>query len=326
MARGGRRPSTTWTPVCSPTTPPSLERRAAAESRASSRPRRSLASSPRSAPSSASRSAPRRCPDARLAPRAAARLPEAPKQEEIEAELERFGSGDPLAIRNRALAELVYSRASAARRPSTSTSPTWSSTRKRVASEARAARSASCPLGEEAAYWVALWLRERPKLARGAHDALFISARGRRLRHEHAPEALPTPAPPPARLRDAPAGGRCRPEDDPGAARPQLAFDHADRTATSTRSASGRSMTAPTRDPELEGFLALSTARLAPRTVEAYRRDLEALARLARPTRRRLSRPRSSSATSPSSAHKASPGQRSPGASRRSAPSSAISS
>lgn len=37
-------------------------------------------------------------------------------------------------------------------------------------------------------------------------------------------------------------------------------------------------MTERTRDPELEGFLALSAARLAPRTVEAYRRDLEALA------------------------------------------------
>lgn len=37
-------------------------------------------------------------------------------------------------------------------------------------------------------------------------------------------------------------------------------------------------MTARTRDPELEGFLALSAARLAPRTVEAYRRDLDALA------------------------------------------------
>jgi integrase/recombinase XerC len=37
------------------------------------------------------------------------------------------------------------------------------------------------PLGEEAAYWVALWLRERPKLVRGANDALFVSARGRRL-------------------------------------------------------------------------------------------------------------------------------------------------
>ena len=37
-------------------------------------------------------------------------------------------------------------------------------------------------------------------------------------------------------------------------------------------------MTARTRDPELQGFLALSAARLAPRTVEAYRRDLDALA------------------------------------------------
>ena len=38
-------------------------------------------------------------------------------------------------------------------------------------------------------------------------------------------------------------------------------------------------MTAPTRDPELEAFLALAAARLAPRTVEAYRRDLKALSR-----------------------------------------------
>lgn len=36
-------------------------------------------------------------------------------------------------------------------------------------------------------------------------------------------------------------------------------------------------MTERTRDPELEGFLALSAARLAPRTVDAYRRDLVAL-------------------------------------------------
>ena len=37
-------------------------------------------------------------------------------------------------------------------------------------------------------------------------------------------------------------------------------------------------MTAPTPDPELDAFLALSAARLAPRTVEAYGRDLAALA------------------------------------------------
>jgi integrase/recombinase XerD len=36
-------------------------------------------------------------------------------------------------------------------------------------------------------------------------------------------------------------------------------------------------MTAPIRDPDVEGFLALLAARRAPRTVEAYRRDLTAL-------------------------------------------------
>jgi integrase/recombinase XerD len=35
-------------------------------------------------------------------------------------------------------------------------------------------------------------------------------------------------------------------------------------------------MTARTRDPEIESFLAVSAARLAPRTVDAYRRDLTA--------------------------------------------------
>jgi site-specific recombinase XerD len=38
------------------------------------------------------------------------------------------------------------------------------------------------PLGEEAAYRLALYLRDaRPALARGADDAMFLSARGRRL-------------------------------------------------------------------------------------------------------------------------------------------------
>jgi integrase/recombinase XerD len=42
--------------------------------------------------------------------------------------------------------------------------------------------------------------------------------------------------------------------------------------------ASAASMAAPIPDPELDAFLALSAARLAPRTVEAYRRDLTKLA------------------------------------------------
>ena len=36
-------------------------------------------------------------------------------------------------------------------------------------------------------------------------------------------------------------------------------------------------MTDPTQDPEVEGFLALLAARRAPKTVDAYRRDLRAL-------------------------------------------------
>lgn len=38
-------------------------------------------------------------------------------------------------------------------------------------------------------------------------------------------------------------------------------------------------MRTPSRDPELEGFLALAATRLSPRTVESYRRDLEDFAR-----------------------------------------------
>jgi hypothetical protein len=107
------------------------------------------------------------------------RLPEALKQEEIEAELERFASGDPLASepRSRRACLLGGPPQPGGGRPDLATS---SSTRKgRV--RGKGGKERVVPLGEEAAYWVSLWLRERPKLARGAHDALFISARGRRL-------------------------------------------------------------------------------------------------------------------------------------------------
>jgi integrase/recombinase XerD len=46
----------------------------------------------------------------------------------------------------------------------------------------------------------------------------------------------------------------------------------------STHADSERSMTERTPDPEIESFLAVSAARLAPKTVEAYRRDLTVLA------------------------------------------------
>jgi site-specific recombinase XerD len=120
-------------------------------------------------------------PDARLAPGRPRRLPEAPKQEEIEAELERFASGDPLAIRNRALAELVYSAGLRSQEAVDLDLADVEFDQEALRIRGKGGKERVVPLGEEAAYWVALWLRERPKLARGAHDALFISARGRRL-------------------------------------------------------------------------------------------------------------------------------------------------
>jgi site-specific recombinase XerD len=120
-------------------------------------------------------------PDARLAPRRPRRLPEAPKQEEIEAELERFASGDPLAIRNRALAELIYSAGLRSQEAVDLDLADIEFDQEALRVRGKGGKERVVPLGEEAAYWVALWLRERPKLARGAHDALFISARGRRL-------------------------------------------------------------------------------------------------------------------------------------------------
>ena len=50
------------------------------------------------------------------------------------------------------------------------------------------------PLGEEAAFWTARYLRDaRPQLARGAVDALFLSARGRRLDTSVLRRTLPHP-------------------------------------------------------------------------------------------------------------------------------------
>ncbi len=50
-----------------------------------------------------------RVPDASFAPRRPRRLPDAPRPEEVDGELEALTGEVPLAIRNRALVELVYS-------------------------------------------------------------------------------------------------------------------------------------------------------------------------------------------------------------------------
>jgi len=123
-------------------------------------------------------------PDIPLAPRRTRRLPNAPKLREVEELLAAAGSGDDvLSLRNRALLELVYS---AGLRSSEAVGLDLGDVdfEQEIVhiQNGKGAKDRVVPLGEEAGHWVARYLAEaRPKLARGAENALFLSARGRRL-------------------------------------------------------------------------------------------------------------------------------------------------
>jgi len=111
------------------------------------------------------------------------RLPDAPKAEEIDVLLGGFGDDGPLGIRNRALLELVYS---AGLRSSEAVQLDLGDVdfeQEHVhVRHGKGGKERIVPLGEEAAHRVARYLHEaRPQLARGADNALFLSARGRRL-------------------------------------------------------------------------------------------------------------------------------------------------
>jgi site-specific recombinase XerD len=134
-----------------------------------------------------------RVPDARLAPRRPRRLPQAPKREEVDAELERLRGDGPLAIRNRALAELVYSAGLRSREAVDLDLADVDFDGEAVRVLGKGGKERVVPLGEEAAYWVGRWLQVRPQLATGAENALFISARGRRLDTSTLRRLLPHP-------------------------------------------------------------------------------------------------------------------------------------
>ena len=142
-----------------------------------------------------------RVPEARLAPRRPRRLPEAPKLRDIDAELESLEGETPLALRNRALVELVYSAGlRSAEAVGLDLGDVDFEQELVHVRNGKGAKDRVVPLGEEAAAWVARYLRvARPSLARDANDALFLSARGRRLDTS----TLRRLAPHPHRLRHA---------------------------------------------------------------------------------------------------------------------------
>jgi integrase/recombinase XerC len=127
---------------------------------------------------------PSRVPEVTFKARAARRLPDAPKVEEVEQLLEKLGSEDgPLALRNRALLELVYSAGLRSAEAVGLDVGDIDHEQERVHVRlGKGAKERVVPLGEEAADWIARYVRDaRPLLARSPENALFLSARGRRL-------------------------------------------------------------------------------------------------------------------------------------------------
>jgi len=137
---------------------------------------------------------PERVPDASFAPRRPRRLPESPRLEEVDAELDRLGADGPLGLRNRALVELVYSAGLRSAEAVGLDLGDVDFEQELVHVHGKGDKDRTVPLGEEAGHWLARYLREaRPELARGAENALFLSARGRRLNTSTLRRLLPHP-------------------------------------------------------------------------------------------------------------------------------------
>jgi site-specific recombinase XerD len=114
-----------------------------------------------------------RVPDVSFAPKRPRRLPDAPKTSEVDASF---------AIRNRALLELVYSAGLRSHEAVGLDLGDVDFDQEHVHVRGKGGKERVVPLGEEAALRLARYLHEaRPQLVRGAENALFVSARGRRL-------------------------------------------------------------------------------------------------------------------------------------------------
>ena len=125
---------------------------------------------------------PAHVPEGSFAPRRPRRLPHAPRPAEVDAVLEAAEGQGPLALRNRALLELVYSAGLRSREAVTLDLHDVDFEQEHVHVHGKGGKERVVPLGEEAAHWLGRYLRDaRPELVRGAEAALFLSARGRRL-------------------------------------------------------------------------------------------------------------------------------------------------
>ena len=137
---------------------------------------------------------PSRVPDAALAPRRPRRLPVAPKPAEVDSLLEALCRDGPLGLRNRALFELVYSAGLRSAEAVGLDLQDVDFEQELVHVRGKGGKERTVPLGEEAAFRLTRYLREgRPELACDAENAVFISARGRRLDTSALRRLVPNP-------------------------------------------------------------------------------------------------------------------------------------
>ncbi len=137
---------------------------------------------------------PSRVPDLALNGRRRRRLPHAPKPDETDLLLEALSGVDPLAIRNRAIFELVYSAGLRAQEAVDLTLADIDFEQEAILVRGKGGKERVVPLGEEAALRLRVYLEDaRPGLARGAQDTLFLSARGRPLDTSTLRRLLPNP-------------------------------------------------------------------------------------------------------------------------------------
>jgi site-specific recombinase XerD len=123
-----------------------------------------------------------RVPEGAFAPPRRRRLPDVPRVAEVEALVDAMQGEGALALRNAALFELVYSCGLRSAEAVALDLADVSFEQEALHVRGKGGKERVVPLGEEAAHALATYLRNgRPALARGANDALFLSARGRRL-------------------------------------------------------------------------------------------------------------------------------------------------
>jgi integrase/recombinase XerC/integrase/recombinase XerD len=137
---------------------------------------------------------PARVPDLPMSGRRRRRLPHSPSPEEADALLEALQGDGPLALRNRALFELVYSAGLRAQEAVDLRLADIDFEQEALLVHGKGDKERAVPLGEEAAYHLRRYLEEgRPSLARGAIDTLFLSTRGKPLETSTLRRLLPNP-------------------------------------------------------------------------------------------------------------------------------------